>query len=158
MNRALIFAKTAKGREEVEKRTHRIDAKRRVMLIMVDGASSAEQLLAKTAHVDDGVDILQSLWKEGFIEPAGAFAGASLEEQQEVPIAVPQGRSLKELQRLASHAIENLLGPEGETMALRLERTTTMEQFLAEAQRTRDTLQKFAGARKADAFWAALGL
>jgi hypothetical protein len=156
MNPALIFTKTAKGREEIEKRTHRLEAKRRMMLIVVDGTSSAQTLASKSVSGDDAMAILQSLWTEGFIEPAGAFAGASVE--RETAPAPVSGQSLEELKRKASHAIESLLGPSGENMALRLEKAQTMEAFLAEAHKTRDTLRQFAGQRKSDQFWAALGI
>lgn len=161
MNPALVFGKTAKGREEVEKRTWRIDSRRRMLLIMVDGLHTAEDLATKSASPEDAFSQLQSLWTEGFIEPASGSAA--------VPDAVPSsaagpapaavaGRSLEELQRAASRAISNLLGPEGENMALRLEKTKTVEQFIMEAQRTRDALKDYVGSKKAEAFWQALGL
>jgi len=158
MDPALVLAKTAKGREEIEKRTFRLEARRRVMLILVDGQSSAEDLSSRSSDADEAMTTLQFLWTEGFIEPAGAFAGAQPEAAQMAAPVIQTTKSLSELQRLASKSIENLLGPEGENMALRLEKTKTMEQFLAEAQHTRDTLKQFVGQRKADLFWAALGL
>lgn len=158
MNPALVFHKTAKGREEVEKRTWRIDSRRRMLLIMVDGLHTVEDLAAKSASPDDAFSQLQSLWTEGFIEPAdGASAASTPPAAAPAPAAVA-GRTLEELQRAGSRAISNLLGPEGENMALRLEKTKTIEQFVMEAQRTRDTLKDYVGARKAEAFWQALGL
>jgi hypothetical protein len=157
MNPAMIFAKTAKGREEIEKRTHRLEAKRRMLLIVVDGSANAQALASKAVGGEaDGMAILQSLWTEGFIEPAGAYTGANIEIETAPPAVA--GQSLQELKRKASHAIEQILGPNGETMALKLEKVTTMEQFLAEAHKTRDALRQFAGQRKSDQFWAALGL
>lgn len=158
MDPSLVLVKTAKGREEIEKRTFRLEARRRVMLILVDGQSSAEDLSSRSADPDEAMTTLQSLWTEGFIEPAGAFAGAQPDAPQPAQRVIQTSKSLPELQRLASKAIENLLGPEGETMALRLEKTKNMEQFLAEAQRTRETLKQFVGQRKSDQFWSALGL
>ncbi|MDX2218575.1 MAG: hypothetical protein SF172_06075 [Burkholderiales bacterium] len=158
MNPALVFGKTAKGREEIEKRTWRIDSRRRMLLIMVDGIHTAEDLASKSATPEDAFSHLQSLWTEGFIEPAdGARAAPPQPAAAAAPAAVA-GRSLEELQRAGSRAISNLLGPEGENMALRLEKTKTVEQFVMEAQRTRDALKDYVGARKAEAFWQALGL
>lgn len=157
MNPALVFGKTAKGREEVEKRTWRIDSRRRMLLIMVDGIHTAENLASRSASAEDAFSQLQSLWTEGFIEPASG-ADAAVEPPAASSPAPVTARSLEQLQRAASRAISDLLGPEGETMALRLEKTRTVEQFMMEAQRTRDTLKDYVGARKADAFWQALGL
>jgi hypothetical protein len=159
MNPLLVFAKTAKGREEIEKRTWRIDSRRRMLLIMVDGAHSVEDLVAKSASPDDAMTQLQSLWTDGFIEPAdGSVSAPPPMPSQAAAAPASTVRSLEELQRAASRAISNLLGPEGENMALRLERTKTVEQFMAEAQRTREALKDYVGARKAEAFWQALGL
>lgn len=160
MNPALVFGKTAKGREEVEKRTWRIDSRRRMLLIMVDGVHTAEDLATKSAQPEDAFSQLQSLWTEGFIEPASgerAAPEAPAPAAAAAPVAVG-GRSLEELQRAASRAISNLLGPEGENMALRLEKTKTVDQFIMEAQRTREALRAFSGQKKSDAFWQALGL
>ncbi len=74
MDSDLVFQKTAKGREEIEKRTFRVDAKRRTLLILVDGRSSAGDLAEKTAQMGDAFALLQSLWTEGFVEPMGASA------------------------------------------------------------------------------------
>ena len=74
MDPALVFAKTDKGREEIEKRTYHIDFKRRTLLIIIDGQSDAETLARKATHLGDTLALLQSLWEEGFIAPAGEFA------------------------------------------------------------------------------------
>ncbi|MBL8515537.1 MAG: hypothetical protein JNM76_01095 [Betaproteobacteria bacterium] len=159
MNPLLIFSKTVKGREEIEKRTWRIDSRRRMMLIMVDGMHSVEDLAAKSASPEDAMTQLQSLWTDGFVEPADGSVSAG--QPAPTPVAsapLTTARSLEALQRAASRAISDLLGPEGENMALRLERTKSVEQFLVEAQRTREALKDYVGARKAEAFWNALGL
>jgi len=157
MDRALVFAKTDKGREEIEKRTYRIDFRRRTLLIIIDGQSDAETLAGKTTHLGDTLALLQSLWEEGFIAPAGMFAGLAVETAVEKKSQAPVAQSLKEMQQTASRAVEKLMGPDGEGLALKLERTSTPDEFLAEAQKTRDVLRSFLGARKAEEFWKALG-
>jgi hypothetical protein len=157
MDPALIFAKTDKGREEIEKRTYRIDFKRRTLLIVIDGQSDAKTLASKTTHLGDTLALLQSLWEEGFIAPTGEFAGLAAVSAVEEKSPAPAAKSLKEMQHSASRAIEKLMGPAGEGLALKLERTSTAEAFLAEAQKTRDTLRSSLGARKAEEFWKALG-
>lgn len=155
MDPTVVLAKTAKGREEIEKRTWRIESRKRMLLIMIDGQHTAEDIAAKSVSAEDAFAILQALWTEGFIAPADGSVAAAPEPEVPMPRT---GKSLEELQRAASRAISNLLGPDGETMALRLERTASVEQFMMEAQRTRETLKGYAGQKKADAFWQALGL
>ena len=144
-----IFQKTQKGREEIEKRTFRIDHKRRTLLILADGRSNAAALAEKAAHIPDGMALLQSLWTEGFLEPVGAVV-----EEVAQP---PSGRPLGELKRIASKAIERLMGPDGDTIALKLERAPTHEAFFAEAARAREALGAFLGPRQAEEFWKSLG-
>jgi hypothetical protein len=144
-----VFQKTQKGREEIEKRTHRLDSRRRTLLIMVDGRASAGDLAAKAAHIPDAMALLQSLWTEGFVEPAGDVA----EE-----VAPPAGAMpLDELKRAACKAIGRLMGPDGDSLALKLERAPTHEAFLAEAARVREALRSFLGPRQAEEFWKSLG-
>ena len=144
-----VFRKTPKGREEVEKRTARIDHKRRTLLIMVDGRANAAAIAAKAAHIPDGMALLQSLWTEGFVEPVGAAVA------EIAPIG--GGRPLEELKRAACRAIERLMGPDGDAIALRIERAATPEAFLAEAAKARDALGAFLGPRQAAEFWRSLG-
>jgi hypothetical protein len=147
-----VLQKTAKGRDEIEKRTHRIDSKRRTLLIMVDGRSSAAAIAGKAAHIADGLGLLQSLWTEGFVEPVG-------EIRAEVAASPPpqSGRSLDELKRAATGAIGKLMGPDGDTLSLKLERAQTSEAFFAEAAKAREALRSFLGPRQAEEFWKSLG-
>ena len=144
-----VFQKTPKGREEIEKRTVRIDHKRRTLLILVDGRSTAAELAGKAAHIPDSMALLQSLWTDGFVEPVGAVVA------QAEPVS--STRSLDELKRAACGAIERLMGPDGDSIALKIERAPTLEAFFAEAAKARDALAAFLGPRKAAEFWKSLG-
>ena len=144
-----VLQKTQKGREEIEKRTFRIDHRRRTLLIMVDGRSNAAALAEKAAHIPGGMDLLQSLWTEGFVEPVGA---AHAEVAQ--PLS---GRPLEELKRIACSTIERLMGPDGDAIALKIERAPSPAAFFAEAAKARDALRAFLGPRQAEEFWKALG-
>ena len=159
MNPDQVFQKTEKGREEIAKRTHRLDARRRMVLIIVDGQSSAESLAAKVAHVEGSETFLQSLWTEGFIEPVGgaiatapAVAAAPALRPGADPVA------LEQLKRSACSQIERLMGPDGDALALRIEKATTHEQFLAEARKVREALSAFLGPKKAELFAKSIGL
>lgn len=144
-----VFKKTPKGREEIEKRTFRIDHKRRTLLILVDGRSNAAALAEKAAHIPDGMALLQSLWTEGFVEPARAVAPE---------VARPRSdRPLEELKRAACRSIGRLMGPDGDSLALKLERAPSPEAFFAEAAKARDALRSFLGPRQANEFWKSLG-
>jgi hypothetical protein len=121
------------------------------LLILVDGQSDAAGLAEKTAHMGDTMALLQTLWSEGFIEPVGGAAPAA-----EGGTTLPG--SLEQLKRTACAEIERLMGPDGDAVALKLERTGTREEFVAEARKAHDILKAFLGPKKAELFRKAIGL
>lgn len=155
MNPDDVFQKTAKGREEIEKRTLRIDHRRRTLLILVDARSNAAELAGKAAHIPDAMTLLQSLWTEGFVEPVGAAGAAAPVAAQVAPPS--SGKSLEELKRVAAKTIERLMGPDGDALAIKIERASNFDAFFAEAARAREALRAFLGPRQADEFWKSLG-
>lgn len=164
MDPDLVLHKTAKGREEIEKRTHRVDAKRRTLLILIDGRATAAELAEKTAHIADAYTLLETLLAEGFVEPPGDALPSGSASRSVVPAAAAPAaatmptQSLDELRRLACKQVERLMGPDGDSVALKLERAENMQDFVAQAQKTREILKAFLGPRKADEFWKVLGL
>jgi hypothetical protein len=66
------------------------------------------------------------------------------------------GVPLDQLKRAACKAIGRLMGPDGDSLALKLERAPTREAFFAEAARTRAALGSFLGPRQAEEFWKSL--
>lgn len=76
MDLSLVYIKTDKGREEIARRTFRLDFKRRALLIMVDGVKSGLQLVASTANLGDSTALFQALVDEGFIADLAAGAGS----------------------------------------------------------------------------------
>ena len=63
-----VLAKTAKGIEEIEKRTCRLDFRHRIALIQVDGQGAVEGLLPKIPG--DGLALLDDLLRDGFVASA----------------------------------------------------------------------------------------
>ncbi len=156
MDNESVLQKTAKGREEIEKRTFRVDARRRTLLILIDGRASAGELADKAAHIPDVPALLQSLIDQGFVESLTGEAPAA--PAQPAAATNLAGASLDELRRNACRQVERLMGPDGDAIALKLERAATMQEFLAQAQKTREILLAFLGPRKAEEFWKSLGL
>ena len=76
-NGAVVFHKTAKGVEEMEKRCHGLSPKVRRVLIMIDGKRSVD-VLREMALSDDLSHTLGMLEEEGFIEVAGMQANGVL--------------------------------------------------------------------------------
>lgn len=80
---AVVFRKTAKGTEEMEKRVHGLPAKVRRLLILIDGKRSIDQL-RELAPSDDLTHTLGMLEEDGFIEVGAMQTAAG-------PAPVPAG-------------------------------------------------------------------
>jgi hypothetical protein len=65
----IIYAKTDKGREELESRLYHLSAKARRVLILVDAQKTGGDLSAKTGFGDEIKPLLKLLLEEGFITP-----------------------------------------------------------------------------------------
>lgn len=74
----LHYAKTTKGIEEIGQRRNNLRGKMRMMLILVDPAKGAEQLLSQAAQIGVAPDCLEIMEREGYIAPIGARALAAV--------------------------------------------------------------------------------
>jgi hypothetical protein len=102
--------------------------------------------------------MLAELLAGGFIEPASGEGAASIPA---TGAAAPAAASaapfdLKAAQRRAVKAIEELLGPEGEPLALKIERTKSEAELLAIVEKTRDLIRGSRGETRAQKVWSAV--
>lgn len=155
MNPDEAFVKTSKGIEEVEKRAYHLDFRHRAALIQVDGHSTVEVMLARIPGNAEAC--LLDLWRDGFIASVEghSFTDAAAAEIHHVPGA---GFDLQQAKASASRVIESLLGPDGDSMAMRIEGVKTNAEFTAQAERARTIIEQLRGAAAGKAFWSATGL
>ncbi|MEO8384560.1 MAG: hypothetical protein ABI583_04920 [Betaproteobacteria bacterium] len=157
MDTALVFVKTDKGHEEIDKRTYRLNFKHRTALIQVDGEHTVGELLEKIPG--DGSSILEDLLRDGFIASTnGKAAAVAAEPAREAPVAGVSEFNLETAKRNAVKAIESVLGPGGESFAVAIERCKTRSEFALQAQQTRTIIERVGGARKGAEFWTKIGL
>lgn len=67
MDARLVFTRTAKGEEEFQHRTYRLNPLLRRVLIMIDGQSPVSRLIERGTGLSDVPTALQILAAEGFI-------------------------------------------------------------------------------------------
>jgi hypothetical protein len=139
-----ILVKTDKGAEEIATRKYKLDAKLRTLLIMVNGASSAAQLAQKFAGIGDIQPLLVQLEKEGYVrEGAAPDAGAA---------AAGPAADIKAVRLALARAVTDVLGPGGDSIALKIEECATMDALRAYLDSKREMLNSVLG-RKAPDFW-----
>lgn len=71
MDRDVVLVKTEKGRDELQSRRHGLARSLRPVLILVDGHSSVEQVLSKSAGLPEVERCLAELELQGYIARRG---------------------------------------------------------------------------------------
>jgi hypothetical protein len=155
MERTAVFAKTAKGLEEVKSRTHGLAQKQRTILIMVDGVATVGDILAKFGGIPEIAAALDALARDGFVElkrMAGAgSAPAARPVPPGTPAAAPPQTRKEALSGLARYLIDNL-GPGADDLTGRLEGARTSAEFVAAVDRCAEMLAGVRGTQKAQVF------
>jgi len=134
----VIYRKTAKGVAEVETRAHRLLPRLRTALIMVDGKKTDAELAAMLGPT---AEALTTLARDGFIEvvaelaaPAAppAPAAAPAKPAPAKPAAAPaQDSGFDTRRRALLRQFNDLVGPPGETLAIRIEKTKSLDELRA---------------------------
>jgi hypothetical protein len=144
----IIYRKTAKGVAEIETRAHRLVPRLRSALIVVDGKRPDSEL---AAMLPQGAETLAQLAEQGFIEvasersapraaptpaPAAAPAAPSALSAPSAPSAPALKASAAEadfdaMRRYVLRSFNDLVGPAGESMAIRIEKARSMAELRA---------------------------
>ena len=135
MDPRVVLAKTAKGREEVDTRKHKLDQRLRMLLITINGKAAAGDLVAQFSKTGDVTPLLDQLLREGFI----------------APVLDPAVRLTQARTGLAT-AISTALGPDGDDIAMNLENAKTLDALRDYLEARRYILNQLLG-KKAEAFW-----
>lgn len=152
---ATIFRKTAKGVDEIATRANRLVPRLRTALILVDGTRSEAELGKLIAQNAD--ETLRELIRQGYIEPTAVVE----EKPATVKAAAPTtghgelaGSSFVKFRADAVRAFNDLTGPTGETLAIKMEKTSSREQLGPLLQVAYEIVANARGSQAANAFKA----
>ncbi len=127
-----VLRKTEAGMNAIKLRDRALTPKSRMLLIVVDGAKSIAELLKPLPNPDEARQLLGDLLSAGFVEALELPKPAPAPVPAAVPLkAAPAGAddTLKPMIRRASRLLEDLLGPDAESLCLQIERCTSQTQF-----------------------------
>jgi hypothetical protein len=130
----IIYRKTAKGVSEIETRAHRLPPRLRGALIVVDGKRSDVEL---AAMLPQAVEVLQTLAEQGFIEAAGQAAPPPPPRPAPPPTAAAPAAAggaqsdFDGRRRKVLRLFNDLVGPAGEGMAMKIEKTRSLDELRA---------------------------
>jgi len=118
MNDKTVYAKTPAGQQEIGERKAGLDIRQRRLLILVDGHRPASELRGVSGFPDT-VALLEDLLAKGLVAAANG-AGAAAPTPTAGPVAATPAVDLVERRRRGTHAVNQMLGPVGKYLALRL--------------------------------------
>ena len=150
MDAQAIYRKSEKGAEAIATRGHGVAGKLRMLLILVDGKKSTEELLKLAAGMGESAEVLQQLEAEGLIEVVGGAAAAVKPAAAALPAAADLGKA----RALAIRLLTELLGPLADDLAIRLEAAKDMPQFVEVMKRAYAVVREVKGQAAADRFGA----
>lgn len=164
----IIYRKSAKGLSEIETRAHRLPPRLRSALILVDGKRSDADL---NSMVMQPAETLAALLEQGFIEVAGTTAAREA-PRPAAPAGAPAapgaaarpagapaaaGAEFQELRRAAVRALNDLLGPAAETLAMRIEKAKSPDELRPLLVNGAQVIANMRGRSAAEAFAARFG-
>lgn len=151
MDAQAIYRKSDKGTEAIATRGHGVGGKLRMLLILVDGKKSTEELIKLAAGMGESVQLLQQLEAEGLIE---VVPGAAAAKPAAAAAALPAGAEFGKARALATRLLAEHLGPLADELAIRLEAAKDMPQFVEAMKRAYTVVREVKGQAAADHFGA----
>lgn len=149
MDMESIYVKTAKGQDEVATRAYQLPSRVRSLLVMVDGKATGDQIVENTAVLGNSAAFFQMLVEEGFIEPVTTPGRTGTARTSSQDVKKPP----KALVQTVSHLVTEILGPVGDSLTLRLEKSPSLEDFAMLLEQARGVIESNSGKKKADQFW-----
>jgi hypothetical protein len=167
---ATIYRKTAKGQTEIETRALRLPPRLRSALILIDGRRSDEDM--RQLILQQPEETLRALSEQGFIEiiaithePPAARWQANAAPQPAVPPppgagaapapvgpAVLPTRGFEATRADAVRGFTDLVGPMAEALAIKMERTRSLDELRPLVQMAQSVIGNARGAQAAAAY------
>lgn len=150
MDTQAIYRKSEKGAEAIATRGHGVGGKQRMLLILVDGKKTAEELIKLAAGMGESAQLLQQLEADGLIELVASAAPA----KPAAAAGLPAGVDLVKVRALAIRLLAEQLGPLADDLSIRLEAAKDMPQFVEAMKRAYAVVREVKGQAAADRFGA----
>ncbi|HSX63280.1 MAG TPA: hypothetical protein VLF15_00990 [Pseudoxanthomonas sp.] len=167
MNADTIYTKTDAGLREIEQRTHKLDIRHRTLLIMLDGKRAVSDLETQLGRGDMLLPMLARLLELGLITgsstpartgPSAAPAARARPAAAPMPAPAPVADSdWKQQSQRATQLLNEILGPMGDGLAMRLEALKSPEPLPELLQRCRDLIGDVRGQQGLQRFDGAIG-
>ena len=156
LDESLVFHKTQAGASEIATPVHALPPKLRRALIMVDGAKSVAELSAMFRPGEAAAFLLE-LQAKGLVSLSGGEIAKAADAPAPEPAAgLPQER-FEQIRREAMREISHRLGPNGDALALKVERCATPQELRVALREAEKILASFLGAEYGRTFAQKVG-
>jgi hypothetical protein len=155
LDESLVFHKTALGAAEIGGAGRTLASKLRRALILVDGVKSVAELapMFRQGEIDT---ILEELQAGGYVSlEGGAIASASPPGAEAAPAGGLQ--RFEEAKRAAMREVMDRLGPNGDTLAVKIERAASPSELRSVLNEAERVMSAFVGEAAARAFVQKVG-
>lgn len=157
----LIYRKTAKGLTEIETRAHRLPPRLRSALILVDGRRDVNDL--KPLLMQQAEETLGTLAEQGFIEAVGESAPPPPPAAPPPPAPAPKaassaGTDFDNTRRAAVRALNDLLGPAAESIAMKMEKARNLAELVPLLTQAAQSVATMRGRAAAEEFARRFGI
>jgi len=132
-----ILSKTAKGREEIETRKHKLDQRLRSVLITINGKLTVQELSRQFSQMSDFNVLIEKLLNEEFVQEA-----------------LDPAERLKQARAEIGALISAALGPNGDDIAMKVEGAKTIDELRTYLESRRSLFDSALGKAKAEVLWA----
>ncbi len=157
MELSSVFSKTAKGLDEVSTRAHRLPARVRALLIMIDGHRTGSQVVALSASVTEGKRHLAALLNGGFIQAQSAPATAASQRATASPTLPDEDISLAK--SYVVHSLHELVASaDARALSEEIAKAVTADELRQHFGRLRVVLGAAADQKKAKLFLEKIAL
>ncbi len=162
MDEAIVFEKTERGQREIAQPGGELQPRLRRILIMIDGAKPIGDLAPMTRPGEIEV-IVETLLRGGYIVASGGEPAAMpfqpAEEQPEAPVPASAGPAVdfEQTRRRAMRQVQDMLGPNGDPLAIEFERCKTPAQLRELIGKSLRIIAQALGPARAEEFRKKLG-
>lgn len=150
-----VYKKTQKGQEEMAQRTV-LGMRERTLLVMVDGKTTAADLLARAQHMPDPQGLLAKLIDGGFIAAEASAAPATAAAPSQTAASPQDQLIMQSTMRYAERFLDQVLGPEADMLSEAIDRCKTLPELRVRLEKTRDAIGGMGKKRRAEEFWIAV--
>jgi hypothetical protein len=150
MNPHEVYAKTDKGRDEIQSRQYKLASAHRMLLIMIDGKTKAGDILKQTAQTGVSTETMDELLAQGFIALQRSAPAPSAAQPAAAAQSDEGANRFPEARKFMNDTVVNAAGLKSFMITLKLEKAETLQDLRDIFHDYRTLIEKGSGKTEAE--------